>query len=133
MIQAAGGVVWRRSPKGRIKVLVVHRPRYDDWSLPKGKLEPGETSLACALREVQEETGLVCEPGEELPEAHYLDRKDRSKTVRYWAMQPVSGRFHPNHEVDEIRWVNLDELASILSYPHDHAVVAALQVPISAP
>lgn len=130
VIEAGGGVVWRMSGKGNVKVLVVHRPRYDDWSLPKGKLDPADhTILACALREVQEETGLVCAPGEELPASEYVDRKGRPKRVRYWAMQPVSGEFSPNHEVDKIRWVSLDELPDLVSYPRDQTVAEALTVP----
>ena len=91
MIEAAGGVVWRRGSKGSLKVLLVHRPRYDDWSLPKGKLDPGESHRHAALREVEEETGLRCKLGEELPEVRYEDRKGRAKRVRYWSMEPVDG------------------------------------------
>ncbi len=125
MIEAGGGVVWRRSAKGTLKVLLVHRPRYDDWSLPKGKLEPGETSEAAARREVEEETGLRCRTGAELPPTRYDDRKGRPKRVRYWEMEVVDGAFAPNDEVDEVRWVPADEAADHLSYEHDGAVVAA--------
>src|SRR5262245_44286431 len=99
--KAAGGVV-RRSD-GRIAI--VHRPRYDDWSLPKGKLDPGEAWKDCALREVWEETGLRCKLGQALSPTFYDDRKGRSKAVRYWLMEPKSGEFAPNEEVDELRWV----------------------------
>lgn len=127
MIEAAGGVIWRTTAEHAIEVLLVHRPRYDDWSLPKGKLEPGETHQAAALREVDEETGLVCRPGAELPEIRYRDRKDRPKRVRYWAMEVLSGEFAPNDEVDEIRWARLDDAAALLSYRHDDDVLEGLR------
>jgi 8-oxo-dGTP diphosphatase len=113
-VRAAGGVVRR---DGRIAV--VHRPRYDDWSLPKGKLDPGETWEEAALREVREETGLECELGEELSSTRYHDRKGRSKLVRYWLMDPVEGEFAPNDEVDELRWLTPAEAAALLTYPRD--------------
>ena len=127
MIEAAGGAIWRVTAKRAVKVLLVHRPRYDDWSLPKGKLEPGESHHCAALREVEEETGLVCHTGEELPEVRYHDRKDRPKRVRYWAMEVMSGEFTPNEEVDEIRWVLLDAAAELLSYGHDEVVLDGLR------
>jgi 8-oxo-dGTP diphosphatase len=113
-VRAAGGVVKR---DGRIAV--VHRPRYDDWSLPKGKLDPGETSEQAALREVWEETGLRCELGPELSSTSYHDRKGRSKVVRYWLMEAVEGEFAPNDEVDELRWLEPAEAAALLTYPRD--------------
>ncbi len=113
-VRAAGGVVRR---DGRIAV--VHRPRYDDWSLPKGKLDPGETWEEAALREVREETGLECALGRELSSATYLDRKGRSKLVRYWLMDPVGGEFEPNDEVDELRWLTPADAAAMLTYPRD--------------
>jgi len=127
MIEAAGGVVWRRTEKGGIRVLLIHRPQYRDWSLPKGKLERGEGALTCALREVREETGLRCEAGPELAEVRYVDRKGRDKRVRYWAMQPVTGRFRRNREVDKVKWASLEEAASALTYEHDADVVLGLQ------
>src|SRR5687767_391557 len=104
MIEAAGGVVWRQTEDG-VQVLLVHRPRYHDWSLPKGKLESKESAAEGALREVREETGLRCELGVELVTTRYRDRKGRRKRVRYWAMQQRSGSFRPNREVDAVRWV----------------------------
>lgn len=130
MIEAAGGVVWRRDAQRRFQVLVVHRPRYDDWSLPKGKLEPGESHPEAALREVEEETGLRCRLGEELPEVRYRDREDRAKRVRYWMMTPESGAFTPNSEVDEAQWVSVDEASEMLSYPHDVELLIRMGEPV---
>lgn len=124
VVRAGGGVVWRRR-HGEVEVLLVHRPRYDDWSIPKGKAEPGESDEDCALREVEEETGLRCELGAELGATEYVDRKGRDKVVRYWAMRPVSGAFEPGDEVDEIAWVAPEAALRRLSYAHDAAIVRA--------
>lgn len=132
VIEAAGGVVWRRSAKGNLKVLLVHRPRYDDWTLPKGKLDAGESAKAAALREVEEETGLRCRLGPELPSVRYTDRQDRGKRVRYWAMEPEDGEFAPNDEVDEVRWLKLAPAAELLTYAHDRPVLAALEPALAA-
>lgn len=118
--------MWRRSAKG-VKVLLVHRPRYDDWSLPKGKLDPGESHRRAALREVEEETGFRCSARDELDEVRYRDRKGRAKRVRYWAMEPIDGDFHPNAEVDDVRWVPIDDVAKLVSYERDADVVAGLR------
>lgn len=120
-VRAAGGVVVR---DGRIAV--VHRPRYDDWSLPKGKLDPGESWEVAARREVEEETGMLCELGEELDPVRYRDAKGRPKTVRYWRMTALSGDFSPSREVDELRWCTPGEALALLSYPHDRALVESL-------
>lgn len=125
-VQAAGGVVWRRSADGRLEILAVHRPRYDDWSLPKGKLVDGETHEAAALREVEEETGLRCALGPELPSTSYQDRRGRDKVVRYWAMTPVEGEFRPSDEVDRLRWLTVDDAGATLSYERDRPLLAAL-------
>ena len=126
MIQAAGGAVWRIDAADELQVLLVHRPRYDDWSLPKGKLQPGERHLIAALREVAEETGYFCRVTLSLPDTNYRDRKDRRKRVRYWAMVPERGRWTPNDEVDEIRWLGITEALEMLTYVHDRPVVDAL-------
>jgi 8-oxo-dGTP diphosphatase len=131
MIEAAGGVVWKATPKGSVTVLLIHRPLQDDWSFPKGKLDPGETHRQAATREVEEETGLRCRLGDELPETHYTDRRGRPKRVRYWSMEPIDGKFEPNDEVDEVRWLTVDKARARLSYPHDRKVLAALPEPSS--
>jgi 8-oxo-dGTP pyrophosphatase MutT (NUDIX family) len=105
----------------------VHRPRYDDWTFPKGKLEEGETDEQAAVREVEEETGLRCELGRELPSTSYTDSKLRSKTVRYWEMRPVGGDAGPSHEVDEVRWLPLDAAERRLSYERDVELVRDVQ------
>ena len=128
LVEAAGGVVWRRSAEGVIEVLLVHRPRYDDWTVPKGKLDPGEPHPDGALREVEEETGLRCALGPELVSTSYHDRRGRPKHVRYWAMTPVDGRFTPTDEVDEVRWLPVEKAAELLTYPRDRAVLTALDV-----
>ena len=124
-VKASGGVVWRRGPAGGLELVVVHRPRYDDWSLPKGKLDAGEDWQEAALREVWEEIGLRCRPGDELPPIFYDDNKGRSKAVRYWLMQPADGVFAPNDEVDEMRWMDVEAAAALLTYPHDAELVRA--------
>lgn len=124
-VKAAGGVVWRRDDGGAPELALVHRPRYDDWSLPKGKLDPGEDWLQAALREVWEEIGLRCTAGVELPPVFYRDHKGRSKAVRYWMMEPRDGSFEENDEVDEMRWTDVETAAALLTYPHDAELVRA--------
>ena len=121
-VKAAGGVLWRRSGDG-LEVAVVHRPRYDDWSLPKGKLDAGESFEDAALREVEEETGMRCRLGREIGETHYQDRKGRPKVVRYWAMDECQGEFRANEEVDELRWVSIDAALELLDYDFDRELV----------
>ena len=120
-VLAGGGIVERDGA-----VLLVHRPRYDDWTFPKGKLESTDESLeACALREVWEETGFVCELGEQLAQTSYVDRKGRPKEVTYWRLTVSSGDFEPTDEVDEIRFATRAEARDLLSYERDLAVLDA--------
>ncbi len=131
VVRAGGGVVWRAGTAGEPEVIVVHRPKYDDWSLPKGKLHAGEDEATAALREVEEETGLRCVLGAELPTSSYHDRFGRPKTVRYWAMTPEPGEsapFVPNREVDEVRWLEPEEAAELLSYDRDREILRSLRV-----
>jgi 8-oxo-dGTP pyrophosphatase MutT (NUDIX family) len=122
-VRAAGGVVHREGASG-VEVIVVHRPRYDDLSLPKGKLLRGESHRDAALREVKEETGFDCELEDELPEVAYVDSLGRPKIVRYWMMRAVAEEtFHPTPEVDEVRWVPLQEASEMLTYPHDRKLI----------
>ena len=125
-ISAAGGVVWRTMPDGEREVVVIHRPRYDDWSLPKGKAERGETEPETALREVVEETGLWCRLGRPLGTVRYTDRNGREKLVHYWAMQPIEDRgFRPGDEVDERRWLPVAEARALISYDRDRDILDA--------
>jgi len=127
-VQAAGGVPMRRRHDGVVEVLLVHRPRYLDWTFPKGKVQDGERDEDAALRELREETGLVCELGRELAGTRYKDPKLRDKTVRYWAMENCSGRFESNDEVDRIEWLTLDEAAGRLSHRRDLDVLRSLEL-----
>jgi len=125
-IKAAGGVIVRSSKKGP-QILLVHRPRYNDWSFPKGKLEPDEKFKHAALREVLEETGFECKMHKpSLPSLTYRDRNGRSKEVRYWLMTVLSGTFTPNDEVDLIAWVRVDNVPDRLTYAKDQTVFADL-------
>lgn len=124
-VRAAGGVVWRRNGAGSVEVLLVRRPKYDDWSLPKGKAEPGESDEECARREVEEETGLRCRLGGEIGSTSYRDHRGRPKVVRYWAMEPIGGEFEPHDEVAEVRWVGVAEAAGVLTYERDAEIIAA--------
>jgi 8-oxo-dGTP diphosphatase len=127
-VRAAGGVVVRDGG-----VALVHRPRYDDWSLPKGKRDPGETDEQCAVREVEEETGLRCHLVRELLPTRYTDRRGRLKVVRYWLMQPRAERpFVANDEIDELVWFAPDEALERLTYPHDGEVVANVLLPFTS-
>lgn len=128
-VRAAGGVVLRTGAGGEAEVLLVHRPRYDDWSLPKGKCDPGEAYEDCARREVEEETGIVAELRDPLPDVRYRDQKDRPKLVRYWVMRPVSepDPFEPNDEVDEIAWLPVAVASEWLSYDHDRGLLATVR------
>lgn len=126
VVRAAGGILVRRTRQGQLEVAVVHRPGRDDWSYPKGKVEPGETFEDCARREVLEETGLRCRLDRFIGHTEYRDRKDRPKIVAYWLMTPESGFFYQNEEVDELRWLSVDEARAILSYERDRDLLAVL-------
>ncbi len=125
VVLAAGGVVSRRTRSGDLEVLLVHRPKYDDWTLPKGKLDEGETAEDAAVREVEEETGLRVSIGSELPSTEYADRYGRPKHVRYWVMDVTGGTFAANKEVDEARWLGVEDAKAALTYPRDRAVLDA--------
>jgi 8-oxo-dGTP pyrophosphatase MutT (NUDIX family) len=130
VVRAAGGVVRRRTKDGRAQYALVHRPRYDDWSLPKGKVDPGETDGEAALREVEEETGVRATLGPELSSTRYADRKGRLKQVRYWLMEPVDGeapKFRPSNEIDEVRWCSAAEAGKLLDHEHDRTLIAEVE------
>lgn len=125
-VRAAGGVV-RRRVGGQVQTVLVHRPRYDDWSFPKGKLLDGESFEEAAIREVREETGLECRIDAELPTSRYIDQDGRPKVVRYWSMEVIgSDDLHPTGEVDEARWLTLTEAREILTHDRDREVLDAL-------
>jgi 8-oxo-dGTP diphosphatase len=127
VIRAAGGVVTRPSASDSFEVLVVHRPRYGDWSLPKGKAEAAERDEDTALREVEEETGYRCALGEELATVRYRDRRGRNKNVRFWHMTVTSEQpWVPNAEVDERRWISPVAAATLLSYDADRRLLRSL-------
>ena len=125
VVRAAGGVVVRDTGVGE-HVLLVHRSRYDDWTFPKGKVEGDETDEACALREVQEETGLVCARERELPSTAYHDSRGRQKRVRYWRLRVHGGQLSYMHEVDEALWLSPAEAEKLLSYARDVDVLRAV-------
>jgi 8-oxo-dGTP diphosphatase len=124
-VRAAGGLVVRRGTDDDIRVVVVHRPAYDDWSFPKGKQRRGETLQTAALREVHEETGFFCAAEAVLGVTEYVDRKDRPKLVRYWAMSRIAGSFEPNGEVDEIAWLRPSEAMLRLTRDRDRDLLAS--------
>jgi 8-oxo-dGTP diphosphatase len=122
LVRAAGGIVLH-GEGGRRSVALVHRPRYDDWSFPKGKLDDHEDEASAALREVEEETGLRCRLGPTVGAVTYRDRRGRPKIVRYFRMDADGGIFTPNHEVDELRWVPVGEAGRLLTYAHDRSLL----------
>ncbi|MEV0009729.1 NUDIX hydrolase [Streptomyces sp. NPDC051840] len=118
-VRAAGCVLWRRAQGGAgVEICLVHRPRYDDWSFPKGKLKRGETPQEAALREVLEETGHHCRPGTALPTARYL-ANGHPKEVSYWEAEATGGAFEPNDEVDRLAWLAPESARSRLTRPGD--------------
>ncbi len=122
-IRAAGGVVWQRSP-GRVEVALIHRERYDDWTLPKGKLQCGESELQAAVREVGEETGLRVAVTRRLPGAAY-EHRGTPKTVAFWAMRSLGGTFVRSSEVDDFAWLPVPDAGARLTYAGDRAVLEA--------
>jgi len=128
VVRAAGGVICD-GDGGVVRVAVVHRPAYDDWTLPKGKLEAGERPETAALREVEEETGLRCLIDRCLGTLAYLDRRGRDKVVWYWSMRVISGSFAPTREVDELRWPAAADAAALLSYAHDRVLITRATAP----
>ncbi len=120
---AAGAVLWRLASHGHVETAVVHRPRYDDWSLPKGKPHKGEALPATAVREVAEETGHTAVLGPRMGSTRY-PMAAGDKTAHYWAARATHGHFTPSEEVDELRWLTPGAAAGLLSYPHDRAVLA---------
>jgi 8-oxo-dGTP diphosphatase len=125
VVRAAGGIVTREDAV--LEVLVVHRPLYDDWSFPKGKAARGESDEDCALREVEEETGLRCELEAELGSTSYVDGRGRPKVVRYWLMRPAGGELAFRHEVDDARWLSIAEARDLLTYQHDVELLEKLR------
>jgi 8-oxo-dGTP pyrophosphatase MutT (NUDIX family) len=129
VVRAAGGLI-RRSGTGGIELVVIHRPAYDDWSFPKGKLYPGESELQAALREVEEEVGVRGLVGRDLGSISYFDRRGRPKVVRYWEMtlgEDVALR--PANEVDDARWVSLADANVLLTYAHDRGMLERIAEP----
>lgn len=126
-VRAAGGVACRTGDGGALEVLLVHRRQYDDWTLPKGKLEEGETDEECAVREVEEETGLRCHLGVELPSIRWRDRVDRPKVCRYWRMAPIDAEAaRAQNEVDAVEWLAVEAAIDRLTYQRDTKVLVAL-------
>jgi 8-oxo-dGTP diphosphatase len=126
VIEAAGGVLWRPAAGGSgIEVALVHRPKYDDWSIPKGKLTAGEHPLLGGIREVWEETGFTGVPGRRLPDVRYL-KDGTPKRVRFWTMRADAGSFVPNTEVDQLMWLPPREARGHLNPDRDQAVLAAV-------
>lgn len=122
LILAGGGVVWRKGSSD-IEFLIVHRPRYDDWTFPKGKLDNDESVLQAAYREVYEETGIRCRLGPKLPTTEYTTGNGNGKLVHYWAMEAVKGSFSPNEEVDKVEWLSGTDAVVRLTYEHDRRLI----------
>jgi len=126
-IQAAGAIVWRRNESDAIEIALVHRPKYDDWSIPKGKVEGEESLIACAYREVVEETGFAVRFGQSLGSAHY-EVNGLPKTVTYWSARLLGEQGKPNpEEVDAVRWMSCEEAKEQLGSDSDRQIVETFQ------
>lgn len=121
VVHAAGAVLWRKR-RNAVEVALIHRPRYDDWSLPKGKVDPGETEPVTAVREILEETGQHAQLGRRLGAVRYPVTQGVKK-VRYWAAQAQGGDFVPNHEVDDLVWLPVDAAMKELQYAYDRKML----------
>ncbi|MFE6223624.1 MULTISPECIES: NUDIX hydrolase [unclassified Streptomyces] len=132
-VLAAGCVLWRPAAGGgSLEIALVHRPKYDDWSHPKGKRKPGESAEACAVREVLEETGHHCALGARLPTVRYAV-DGRPKEVAYWAARALRGAFVPGREVDRLRWLPPAEARTALTQPRDRELLDAFLAAAPAP
>jgi ADP-ribose pyrophosphatase YjhB (NUDIX family) len=132
VVRAAGGVVVRRGTRGGVEIVLVHRPAYDDWTFPKGKLRPDEDEATGALREVEEEAGLRCHLERLLGSVSYQDRRGRPKTVEYWVMTPLAGELIPmTDEVDEAMWTSIEEARRLLTYKRDRKLLRMLAEELS--
>jgi len=129
VIRAAGGVVCRIGPSDETEIAIIHRPAYDDWTLPKGKVEPDESPENCALREVREETGFRCELRRPLGCTAYVDRRGRDKVACYWVMEVRGGRFRPGIEVDKLVWLPVAQAVKRLTYGRDKTLVVQQDLP----
>jgi 8-oxo-dGTP diphosphatase len=123
VIRASGGLIVRDG-----RVVLVHRPKYDDWSFPKGKARPGESDEDCAFREIEEETGLTVRLDEELATTTHLDAEGQPKQIRWWRMTPLTGEFTPTKEIDELRWLTPDDARRLLSYSRDVELLESLRL-----
>jgi 8-oxo-dGTP diphosphatase len=128
VVRAAGGLVLRDGAAGP-EIVLVHRPAYDDWAFPKGKLDAGESEEEAAVREVEEETGLRCTLVRELGQSSYRDARGRPKTVRYWVMAPIAGVLSAANEVDDVRWFSLADATGKLTYDRDRDLLSRLAAP----